>query len=40
MEEHTGAAVPLYSNREGEGLVPTFVQQPVLFAIMRDYLGL
>jgi hypothetical protein len=40
MEEHTGAAVPLYANREGAGIVPPFVQQPQLFAIMRDYLGL
>lgn len=40
MEEHTGAAVPLYSNAEGRGRVAAFVQQPDLFAIMRDYLGL
>jgi len=40
LEEHTGAAVPLYSNAEGQGRVAAFVQQPDLFAIMRDYLGL
>lgn len=40
MEEHTGAAVPLYVNREGQGRVPPFVAQPDLFGIMRDYLGL
>ena len=40
MEEHTGAAVPLYSNSEGRDLVPSFVQQPQLFGIMKNYLGL
>lgn len=40
MEEHTGAAVPLYANSVGAGRVPTFVQQPELFTIMLDYLGL
>ncbi|MAT93002.1 MAG: alkaline phosphatase [Halioglobus sp.] len=40
MEEHTGAAVPLYSNAEGAGRVQSFLRQPDLFAIMRDYLGL
>lgn len=40
MEEHTGAAVPLYSNSEGKDLVPPFVQQPQLFGIMKEYLGL
>jgi alkaline phosphatase len=40
MEEHTGAAVPLYSNSEGQGLVPPFVQQPQLFGIMKEYLEL
>jgi len=40
MEEHTGAAVPLLSNQEGVGLVPAFVQQPQLFQIMREYLGI
>ena len=40
MEEHTGAAVPLYANSEGIGRVPTYVQQPELFTIMLDYLGL
>ncbi|MEZ5568538.1 MAG: alkaline phosphatase [Halioglobus sp.] len=40
MEEHTGAAVPLYSNAEGKGRVAAFVRQPELFQIMRDYLEL
>ena len=40
MEEHTGASVPLYSNEEGRGRVPTFVQQPQIFGIMREYLGI
>ena len=40
MEEHTGAAVPLYANAEGKGLVPPYLQQPQLFTIMKDYLGL
>ncbi len=40
MEEHTGAAVPLYANSQGKGKVPSFVQQPELFDIMVDYLGL
>lgn len=40
MEEHTGAAVPLWSNEEGQERIKPFVQQTELFAIMRDYLGL
>jgi len=40
MEEHTGAAVPLYSNSEGVGRVPAYLRQPELFGIMRAYLGL
>ena len=40
MEEHTGAAVPLYGNEQAVEVVPPFVRQPELFAIMRDYLGL
>jgi alkaline phosphatase len=40
MEEHTGATVPLFSNGEGLGRIPSFVQQPQLFEIIRDYLGL
>jgi alkaline phosphatase len=39
-EEHTGATVPLVSNTEGQGLIPAFVQQPQIFTITRDYLGL
>ena len=40
MEEHTGAAVPLYANAQGRGRIPSFVQQPELFQLMVDYLGL
>jgi alkaline phosphatase len=40
MEEHTGAAVPLFSNAQGQGRVPPYLRQPELFAIMRDYLRL
>jgi alkaline phosphatase len=40
MEEHTGAAVPLYSNREGLNRIPPFLQQTQIFTITRDYLGL
>ena len=40
MEEHTGAAVPLFSNSEGVGRIPPFVQQAQIFEITRDYLGL
>jgi alkaline phosphatase len=40
MEEHTGASVPLLSNTEGQGVVPAFVQQPQIFTMVRDYLGL
>jgi alkaline phosphatase len=39
-EEHTGAAVPVYTNSEGVGLVQPFIQQPQIFEISRDYLGL
>jgi alkaline phosphatase len=39
-EEHTGAAVPVYGNSEALGRVAPFIQQPDLFGIMRDYLGL
>jgi alkaline phosphatase len=40
MEEHTGAAVPLYSNREGLERIPPFLHQSQIFTITRDYLGL
>ena len=39
-EEHTGANVPVYGNGESLGRVPPFIQQPQLFEISRDYLGL
>ena len=40
MEEHTGAAVPLFSNDEGLERIPPFMQQSQVFTITRDYLGL
>ena len=40
LEVHTGANVPLFGNRGSLGLVPPFVQQPQLFEICREYLGL
>jgi alkaline phosphatase len=40
VEEHTGASVPLFGNSESLGLVPSFVQQPQIFEITREYLGL
>jgi alkaline phosphatase len=40
MEEHTGAAVPVYSNSEGIGRVAPYIQQLEIFEITRDYLGL
>lgn len=40
LEEHTGAAVPLYGNQAAIGVVPSFLRQPELFQVMRDYLGL
>jgi alkaline phosphatase len=40
MAEHTGAAVPFYSNSEGIGRIPPFLQQPQVFDISREYLGL
>ncbi len=40
MEEHTGAAVPVYANAEGRDIVPTYLRQPELFTIMREYLQL
>ena len=40
MEEHTGAAVPVYANTGGRGIVPSYLRQPELFKIMRDYLRL
>jgi alkaline phosphatase len=40
MEEHTGAAVPLFTNPEGIGRVPPYLRQPEIFNIMLEYLGL
>ena len=40
MEEHTGAAVPLFSNDEGLGRIPPFIRQSGIFTLSRDYLGL
>jgi len=40
LEEHTGAAVPLFGSDDSRGLIPPFIQQPQIFAIVREYLGL
>jgi alkaline phosphatase len=40
MEEHTGAAVPLFGNSEALGRIPPFVRQSDIFSISREYLGL
>ncbi|TDG12118.1 alkaline phosphatase [Seongchinamella unica] len=40
MEEHTGAAVPLFANSAGKGKVPSYVTQPEIFNIMKAYLKL
>ena len=39
-EEHTGVQVPLYANEAGRGRVDAMIQQPDLFEIMRQHLGL
>ncbi len=39
VEEHTGAAVPLYANRRDIEL-PIFISQPDIFQIMRTFLQL
>ena len=39
-EEHTGAAVPLYSNDLGRGRVKTYITQPEIFEITRSFLEL
>ncbi|MBE9538545.1 MAG: alkaline phosphatase, partial [Proteobacteria bacterium] len=39
-EEHTGANVPVFSNGEGVGIVPPFIQQADIFRLSRDYLKL
>ena len=39
-EEHTGANVPLFSNTVGQALIKSYITQPELFFIMRDYLEL
>ncbi len=38
--EHTGANVPLFSNEEGRGIVPSFIQQAEIFSISAGYLQL
>ena len=40
MEEHTGAAVPLFGNSEALGRIPPFLQQAQLFQLTKAYLGL
>jgi alkaline phosphatase len=39
-EEHTGANVPIFGNQEAVGRVPSFLSQPEIFELMRDYLQL
>jgi alkaline phosphatase len=39
-EEHSGANVPVFSNSEGVGIVPPFIQQADIFAISKNYLKL
>ncbi|HIG41731.1 MAG TPA: alkaline phosphatase [Gammaproteobacteria bacterium] len=39
-EEHTGAAVPLYSNDLGKERVKTYITQPDIFQIVRSFLEL
>jgi alkaline phosphatase len=39
-EEHTGANVPVFSNDEGVGIVPPYIQQTDIFSISMRYLGL
>ncbi len=40
VEEHTGVNVPLFANDVGKPLISTFLSQPDLYFIMRDYLQL
>jgi alkaline phosphatase len=40
MEEHTGAAIPLFGNSEALERIPAFIQQTQIFEIVRDYLKL
>jgi alkaline phosphatase len=40
MEEHTGVNVPVFANSVGVGLVPNMLEQPQIFEISRDFLGL
>ena len=40
MEEHTGAAVPLFANEEGLGRIPPFIRQSRIFTTSREYLGI
>jgi alkaline phosphatase len=39
-EEHTGVNVPLFSNKEGIGRVPSMLTQPEIFNVMTSYLNL
>lgn len=39
-EEHTGANVPVYANALGADFIEPFIQQPDLFDIMANHLGL
>lgn len=39
-EEHTGVHVPLYGNEVAKGLFTNHINQPDVFSIMKDFLGL
>ena len=36
--EHTGVTVPLLSNKEGVGIVPSMMTQPEIFGLIKGYL--
>jgi len=40
IEEHTGANVPLFANSVGVSLIDSYITQPELFIIMRDFMEL
>ena len=36
--EHTGGQVPIYGNAVAADILPTYLLQPDLFTLMRDFL--
>ena len=38
--EHTGGQVPIYGNGVATGIMPTYMMQPDVFTLMRDFLNL